>query len=127
MINGFVLDIINENTEEITVSLFTNKAIPTGVSITAKNSNYNYNSLLLMSINEGFMGGGISTDDERICQVTVFKNNISCNHEFHKILDNMEIILDGRKNYIILTIPPSSKSLVQLMPFFKSSSASLPL
>jgi hypothetical protein len=119
MINGFVLDIINENTEDITVLLFTNKEIPSGVTITAKNTNYDYSSLFLMSIKEGFMGGGISTDNEHISRVTIFKNNNPCSYEFHKIIDNLEIIIDGQNNYIAIEISPSSKSLVQLIPTFK--------
>lgn len=119
MINGFVLDIINENTEEISVSLFTNKEIPSGVTISTKNSNYNYKSLLLMSINEGFMGGGISTDDERVCQVTIYKNSNPISYDFYKILDDKEIIIDGLANYITLVMPPSSKTLIQLIPYFK--------
>lgn len=119
MINGFELDIINENTEEASVSLFTNKEIPSGVSIIARNADYDYKALYVMSITEGFMGRGISTDDDRICHVTIIKNDNSSTYEFHKILDNMEIIIDGLNNYITLTIPPSSKSLFQLIPFFK--------
>jgi hypothetical protein len=119
MINGFVLDIINENTEEISVSLFTDKEIPSGVTISTKNSNYNYKSLLLMSINEGFMGGGISTDDERVCQVTIYKNSNPISYDFYKTLDDKEIIIDGLTNYITLVIPPSSKILIQLIPYFK--------
>jgi hypothetical protein len=119
MKNGFVLDIINENTEEISVSLFTNKEIPSGVSIMYKNSNYDYKSLFLMSINEGFMGAGISTDDERICHVTIYKNSNPTSYKFYKILDNKEIIIDGTTNYITLVIPPSSKTLIQLIPAFK--------
>ena len=72
-----------------------------------------------MSINEGFMGSGISTDDDRIYKVTIYKNNNPTNYEFHKILDNKEIIIDGLSNYITLVIPPSSKILIQLIPVFK--------
>ena len=119
MINGFVLDIVNENNEEVSISLFTNGEIPTGVTITARNSNYDYNSLFLMSINEGFIGGGISTDDKSISQVTIFKNGTPSTYEFCKILDGMEIIIDGLTNYITFVVPPKSKSLFQLIPHFK--------
>ena len=119
MINGFVLDITNENKEAISISLFTGSEIPKGVTISIKNSNDDYNALLSMSMNEGFIGGGISTDDERISQVNIFKNGSPSSYEFHKIIDNLEIIIDGISNYITIVIPPTSKSLFQLMPFLK--------
>lgn len=119
MINGFVLDITNENTEEISISLFTDKEIPSGVTISTKNSNYDYKSLYLMSVNKGFIGGGLSTDNERISQVIIFKNSDPISYEFHKILDEVEIIIDGLTNYFTIVIPPSSKSIVQLMPYLK--------
>jgi hypothetical protein len=119
MLNGFVLDVINENNEEVSISLFNNGEIQTGLTITARNSNYDYNSLFLMSINEVFIGGGISTDDESISQVTIFKNGTPITYEFCKILDGKEIIIDGLTNYLTFVVPPKSKSLFQLIPYFK--------
>jgi hypothetical protein len=119
MINGFVLDIVNENNEEVSISLFNNGEIQTGLTITARNSKYDYNSLFLMSINEGFIGCGISTDDKSISQVTIFKNGTPSTYEFCKILDGMEIIIDGLTNYITFLVRPKSKSLFQLIPHFK--------
>jgi hypothetical protein len=116
MINGFLLDIVNENKDEVHVSLFQNQQLPIGVSINAKNSSYDYKSLLLMSINEGFIGSGISIDDDHNHKVTICKNGNTQSYEFYKILYNKEIIIDGLANYITLVIRPSSNLSIQLIP-----------
>jgi hypothetical protein len=103
---------------EVTVSLFTEKEIPSGVVIKAKNSTYDYHSLFLMSINEGFMGSGVSIDDDRICQITIYEDGKPTICDVKKIFDNKEIIIDGLTNYITIIIPPSSGILFQLMPSF---------
>ncbi len=118
MINGFVLEVVNENTTEVIVTLFKNASLPNGVRIHSRNSQYDYNSLFQMSIDEGFMGSGISTDDERISRITIYKDSNPTSFEFNKILDNLEIIIDGQTNYISLVIPPSSDTIIQLMPLF---------
>jgi hypothetical protein len=119
MINGFVIDVFNETNEPVSVSLFKDMTFPAGVTVKAIHSDYDYKSLSLLAINEGFIGSGISTDDDRICQVTVFKNSLHQIFEFNKIFDNTEIIIDGLANYISFVIPPFSKSIIQLLPTFK--------
>ncbi len=119
MINGFVLEITNEKKEDVLVSLFNNELITAGVTIRAKNSNYDYKSLYIMAINEGFSGSGIMTDDDRICRINIYKDSIPTSFEFYKILGDQKIIIDGLFNYITLIIPQSSKLLLQLIPGFK--------
>lgn len=116
MINGFLIDIVNENNEDVTLSFFTNQKIPNGVSVTVKNLDFDYNSLLSMAINTGFIGNGICTDDNRIFQAAIYKNGTPIFYEFSKVLNDTEIMIDGLSNYFALTIPPSSKTLVQLLP-----------
>ncbi|MBU3714207.1 MAG: hypothetical protein FGM46_04585 [Ferruginibacter sp.] len=116
MINGFVIDIINENPEAIFLPLFTDKGLPGGVTITAKHSGYDYNALFLMAMTEGFTGSGISTDDERIGQVTIYEAGKPNNYEFYKLLENRKIRIDGVSCYVTLIIPPSSEITAQLMP-----------
>lgn len=119
MINGIVIDVFNETNESVSFSLFKDLTLPAGVAIKAIHSDYDYRSPSFLAINEGFIGGGISTDNDGICQVTVFKDNIPQIFKFNKILDNTEINIDGLANYITHVAPPFYKSIIQLFPTFK--------
>jgi hypothetical protein len=119
MINGFVIDVFNETNEPVSVSLYKDMTLPAGLTIKAIHSDYDYKSLSFLAVNEEFIGSGISTDDDRICKVTFFKDSIPQSLVFNKILDNTEINIDGLANYVTLVIPPFSKSIIQLLPTFK--------
>ncbi len=93
--------------------------LPAGLTIKAIHSDYDYKSLSFLAVNEGFIGSGISTDDDRISQVTVFKDSLPQIFKFNKILNNTEINIDGLANYITLVAPLFSKSIIQLLPTFK--------
>lgn len=120
MINRFLIEVDNENNEDVTLSFFTNEKIPNVVGVTLKNSDFDYNSLLLMAINTGFIGNGICTDDNRVFQAAIYKDGTPIFYEFSKVLNDTEIMIDGVSNYFTLTIPSSSKTLVQLMPCLPS-------
>ena len=115
MINGVIIEIENQNNKDVTVEIF-KPNIPDGVSIKSINSNYEYASLTLMALNEGFKGSGILTDNEDIERVTIYSNDIPTIHSFRKILENQEIIIDGIANYISIVIPATSKTILQLKP-----------
>lgn len=119
MINGFVVEIINENKKSVSVSLFKSDGIPAGVTIHTKGTDYDYNAMHLLSINKGFKGSGLSVDDERISGVTIYKESNPKSYPFHKIMDNHEIMIDGVSNYLSILIPASSHILFQLLPTFK--------
>lgn len=115
MINGITIEIENQNNKEVSIELFKNN-IPDGVSIKSINSDFDYSSLSLMALNEGFQGSGISTDNDDIKSVTIYSNHIPSVYPFRNILDNQEIIIDGVANYISIVIPADSKTILQLLP-----------
>jgi len=118
MRNGLLLEISNTNNAEVTIPFFREDALPSGLTIFARNTDYNYTALLSIAQTEGFTGSGIITDDERVSLLTIYRNHQPTHYEFSKILDGLEIIIDGKGNYISLNFPPMSTTLVQLMPRF---------
>jgi len=118
MSNSFLLEITNDNNTEVTISFFKDEQLPLGTAVHYRNTNHHYESLLAIAQSEGFAGSGIVTDDERVSLLTIYKNHQPTQHYFSKILDNLEITLDGKNNYISLVFPPDSTTLVQLMPYF---------
>lgn len=118
MINGFLIEITNENNEEQLIHLFKD-TLPGEVSIKSINSNYDYPTLSLMALNQAFEGSGIVTDIGGTCSITIHTNGISTTHQFSKSLDNQEIIIDGKTNYLSIFTPPKSKSIVQLVPVLR--------
>jgi len=120
MINGFLLEISNANNAEVTLPFFKDGPLPSGIDIHVTNSDYQYADLISMAQAEGFTGSGIITDDERVSLLTIYMNHQPTQYHFSKILDNLEITIDGAGNYISLVFPPESTTLVQLMPRFDS-------
>lgn len=46
------------------VTLFQNKELPEGITVRARNTEYDYTTLLSMSKTKGFAGSGINIDQE---------------------------------------------------------------
>ena len=118
MPSGFLLEISNANNFELIVPFFRGEHLPTGIDIRVRNTDFNYASLLAMAQMDGFSGSGIITDDERVSLLTIYRNHQPTPYQFSKILDNLDITIDGAGNYITLNFPPESTTLVQLMPAF---------
>ncbi len=118
MINGFLVEILNENNEAVSVSLFQPAGIPPGITIHAKGTEHDYHALHHMSVTAGFMGAGLSTDDDRIIHGTIHHDHTQTNFSFNKILDNHPIVIDGKSRFITLIIPAGTKMLLQLLPTF---------
>jgi hypothetical protein len=118
MPNGFLLEIINDNNSEVTIPFFSLDPLPSGITIHTRNTDYTYAALLSIAQTDGFTGSGIITDDERVSLLTIFRNHQSTQYQFSKILDGLEIFIDGKDNYVSMNFPPMSTTLVQLMPRF---------
>ena len=118
MPNSFLLEISNTNKAEVSIPFFREEPLQSGIDIHVRNSDYQYADLLSMAQTDGFTGSGIITDDERVSLLTIYKNNQPTQYHFSKILDNLNITIDGAGNYISLVFPPMSTVLVQLMPRF---------
>ena len=118
MPSGFFLEISNTNNTEVSIPFFREEPLPAGITIRARNTDYDYEALLNIAQKDGFTGSGIITDDERVSQLTIYKNHQPTPYQFSKILDNLDITIDGAGNYITLNFPPESTTLVQLMPTF---------
>jgi hypothetical protein len=98
--------------------LFQPAGIPPGLSINTNCVEYDYHALHLMSVTAGFMGAGLSTDDDRIIHGTIHHDHTQTNFSFNKILDNHPIVIDGKSRFITLIIPAGTKMLLQLLPTF---------
>jgi hypothetical protein len=114
MLNGFVLDIHNENGFKCEIPLFRDFKLPDGLSIRTSNGNYSYDTLVLMAKNEKFLGSEFQSD---IVQKALFmspKGAITMNSTAFSI--DQEIIIDGFENYLSIIIPPNSSGVFQLFP-----------
>jgi len=114
MLNGFVLDIHNENGFECKIPLFRDIKLPEGLSIRTSNGNYSYNSLVLMAKSKKFIGSGFQSD---IVQKALFmspKGATPLNSTAFSM--DLEIIIDGFENYLSIIIPPNSSGVFQLFP-----------
>jgi hypothetical protein len=119
MINGFLVEINNTSADEQTVALFHETGLPEEVSVTTVNNKFDYHALLLMAKTKGFMGSEYIMDDDRINQIEIFNSNKSTFIDFHRIVKNQHIVIDGNSDYLRCTIPPKSVILLQLLPAFR--------
>ena len=118
MLNGFVLNIHNENGFTCKIPLFCDFKLPNGLSIKSNIGNYSYDSLVLMAKSEKFLGNGFQSD---IVQEVVFispKGSIPLNSTTFSM--DQEIIIDGFEHYLSIIIPPNSFGVFQLFPYLEA-------
>jgi hypothetical protein len=114
MMNGFVLEINNENGFECEIPLFRDFELPIGLSIKTIIGNYSYDSLVLMAKNDQFLGSGYQSDIVQKVQLISPNGAITLNSTvFSK---DPKIIIDGFGNYLSITVPPNSFGVFQLFP-----------
>jgi len=112
-INGFVIEIANSENENQLVRLFENKPLPEGVTIKIHKTDIDYPRLKSLAQLKGFIGNGISVDQE--VQFTI-SNKLISESFFTKFLCDKEITIDGVSKYIEVEIPANTSMLFQLMP-----------
>ncbi|MFY7943372.1 MAG: hypothetical protein ACOVNZ_02275 [Crocinitomicaceae bacterium] len=118
MLNGFVLDIHNENEFECEIPLFRDFKLPDGLTIKTSNSCYSYDSLVLMAKKEKFLGRGFQSDIIQKAILISPKGATSLNSTAFSI--NQEIIIDGLEHYLSIIIPPNSFGVFQLFPYLEA-------
>ena len=114
MLNGFVLEINNENGFECEIPLFRDFELPIGLSIKTSIGNYSYDSLVLMAKNDQFLGSGYQSDIVQKVQLISPNGAITLNSTvFSK---DPQIIIDGFGNYLSIIVPPNSFGFFQMFP-----------
>ena len=114
MMNGFVLEINNENGFECEIPLFRDFELPIGLSIKTIIGNYSYDSLVLMAKNDQFLGSGYQSDIVQKVQLISPNGAITLNSTvFSK---DPKIIIDGFGNYLSIIVPPNSFGFFQMFP-----------
>ena len=118
MHKGFIVEIINNNDIVINLKLFVSDGLVDGIEVKVLNSDYNYNSLLLIAKSEGFSGNGIATNNPSIDNIKIVDDEKIDTVKFDKIFTNKKIYLNGTTKYISIDVPKNSISLIQLLPDF---------
>ena len=116
MHRGFIVEISNKKDIVINLKLFVSDGLVDGIEVKVLNSDYNYNSLLLVAKSEGFSGNGIATDNTSIDNIKIVDDETIDIVRFDKIFTDKKIYLNGTTKYISIDVPPKSISLIQLLP-----------
>ena len=116
MHRGFIVEISNNNDIVINLKLFVSDGLVDGIEVKVLNSDYNYNSLLLVAKSEGFSGNGIATDNPSIDNIKIVDDETIDIVKFDKIFTDKKIYLNGTTKYICIDVPPKSISLIQILP-----------
>lgn len=119
MINGFTLEITNQSSDIEKITLFKQGEENINVKTKVINSDYNYDSLALMAISNGFKGSGLQSEFGFIEKATIYTPNGFKKIEVQSIWNDENILIDGISNYIIIEVPPLSNGIFQLMPVDK--------
>jgi len=112
-INGFVIDIQNETDQKQIVRLFETVILPDGLKIKHRHTEYDYQHLQSISQSKGFIGNGISADQELRFTIS---NGLTTEKYLTKFLPDKEILIDGFSNFVEVEIPARTSLLFQLMP-----------
>ena len=115
MLNGFVLEINNENGFDCEVPLFLDFKLPTGVIIKTSSAEFSYDDLIKMAQREKFIGSGFQSDI--IQKVVLVSPKDKKTLKTPSFSMKQEIILDGLESYLHITIPEKSFGMFQLIPY----------
>jgi hypothetical protein len=119
MINGFVVNIINNTNEQKEICLFKEGGITEDVLVHVfNNPALDYNSLLNIARTKGFMGNGLQSDYNTINSITIHKEHNTKVVYFNNLpfITDLDLTINGFSNYISLWVPPSTTMYLQLMP-----------
>jgi hypothetical protein len=116
MNRGFTIELINNNNAEREINLFTNEGLPDDVKLNVINTKNNYDFLLNIALEEGFMGSGLMISSELVNCITIHDGSKLQIISFEKMLIENKISINGTSNFISLTVPPSSHLVLQLLP-----------
>ena len=118
MEQGFILEVRNNSGQEKELFLFKEGGLPAGVLVNVVNSNHDYDFLLNIARDKGFIGSGIMVNNEQIKFVTVYDGDDVSTFEFDKLIIEKTILVNGVDKFVSLVIPASAEVpvLVQLLP-----------
>ena len=71
MNSGFTIELINNNKSERNINLFTNEGLQDDVTLNVINTKNNYDFLLNIALEEGFMGSGLMINSELVNCITI--------------------------------------------------------
>ena len=118
MINGFTIEVHNNNGQEKELCLFKEGGLPAEVLVNVVNSSVDYNFLLNIARDKGFFGSGIMVNNDQIKFVTVYDGEVVETVEFDKLIVEKQVVMNGVDKYISIVIPAGNEVpvLVQLLP-----------
>ena len=117
MLNGFVLEINNENGFDCEVPLFLDFELPAGVNIKTNSAEFYFKNLVFLAQSEKFSGSGFQSD---IIKKVIFVFPKGERPLIPSLPSKEEkIIIDGFENYLNIVIPARSFGMFQLLPFLK--------
>jgi hypothetical protein len=116
MERGVTMELINNNKSEREISLFTKEGLPEDVKVNVINTKNNFDFLLNIALNEGFIGSGIMVNSDLIDCITIHDGSKLEIISFEKMLIEKKISFNGTTNFISLTVPPSTNLVLQLLP-----------
>ena len=116
MINGFLLQITNRSSDWETVALFKKGESNPHVDIKTYQTDFDIHSLLFMANSQGFVGGGIKSENGFIEKVTIYTPNAVSKIEFKTFCDLPCVFIDGFANYLSVEVPPLKTGFFQLLP-----------
>ena len=116
MNRGFTIELINTNKSDRDINLFTNEGLPDNVTVNVINTKNNYDFLLNIALEEGFMGSGLMINSELVNCITIHDGSKLEIISFKKMLIEKKISINGTSNFISLTVPPSSHLVLALLP-----------
>ena len=111
--NGFIVYIINSNSIEKVVKLFSN-TLPERISVNTMDKVYNFDALLKIAQNDAFIGNSITTGLNDGIQLEIVNNN-----KIEKIIlkgryERSEIRINGNDEFISVLCPPNSNFYIRL-------------
>ncbi len=112
--NGFVIEIINSSDDIKKVELFTEKALNEYIIVHTRNNEFQYEDILEIARTKNFRGTGIKIDHDEPIKLCIHNSGSEKQFDFLRFIEEIDVLIDGKDNYISIEIPPKNEFIIQL-------------
>lgn len=111
--NGFIVEIINNTNTVEEVKLFSH-TLPKGMLVNSINNQFDFDKLKMAAQAEPFFGNTLTTQSDELIQIEITQNKASEIILLKERYEGIDILIDGKDNYIKIKCPPNDRFYIRL-------------
>ena len=111
--NGFIVEVINNNSTIKEVKLFSGN-LSNGILVNTIVNHFDFEGLKMASQANPLIGNTLTTDSEYPLQIEIIQNIVTQNIMLKERHEGTNIVIDGKDNYIKINCPVNANFYIRL-------------